>query len=115
MQVAMFLADPNNEICLQSFQSTLSVGMTAKVPVDSSAINAVEWFSAKMQEYFAKEMKKLKRVDSNPWILYQLGKGTWDHSSKSIVVQSTTHTISMISNLFPRSSKDKMHNMRNIL
>jgi hypothetical protein len=61
LQVAMFLADPNNQICLQSFQSTLSVGMSAKVPVDSSAIISVDWFSAKVQEYFAKEVKKHSR------------------------------------------------------
>ncbi len=61
LQVTMFLPDPNNQICLQSFQSTLSIGMSAKVPIDSSAINSVDWFSAKVQEYFAKEMKKHSR------------------------------------------------------
>jgi hypothetical protein len=61
LQVIMFLPDPNNQICLQSFQSTLSVGMNAKVPVDSSAINSVDWFNAKVQEYFPKEMKKRSR------------------------------------------------------
>ncbi len=61
LQVIMFLLDPNNQICLQSFQSTLSINISAKVPVDSTIINSVDWFSAKVQEYFAKEMKKHSR------------------------------------------------------
>ncbi len=61
LQVTMFLPDPNNQICLQSFQRTFSIGMSAKVPIDSCAINSVHWFSAKGQEYFAMEMKKHSR------------------------------------------------------